>query len=190
MIEIAHLYILNTCGHNCPLCCNKLYDINKLPCITNEILSQVHTICLTGGDPFYINDIILNEFTYRIRMQFHNIKNIYIYTSGTYLRFHLDNVFSSGTCKFYSSINGITISPKNDQDWHNLQYIFTKYSSFFTSLPSNRLLVFQDQVDLYHKYIDSSILPSLNIQVFGRKWQKEFNTPDNEGFYRLPILLD
>ena len=190
MIEIAHLYILNTCGHNCPLCCNRLYNIDKIPCITNEILLQVHTVCLTGGDPFYLGDLPLGNLVTNMRKQFPNIKNVYIYTSGTYLRYFLADIFKSGICKVYLPIEGVTISPKNEEDWKNLQYMLSNYYSFFDSLVSNRLLVFQDQVELYHRYIDLSILTPLNIQVIGRNWQKEFNTPDNERFYRLPMLLD
>lgn len=40
MEQIYHLYITHKCGHNCPLCCNRLYDIDKLPVITVEDLKN------------------------------------------------------------------------------------------------------------------------------------------------------
>ena len=168
MIDTVHLLINRVCGHNCSLCCNKHYNIKKIPCITNEILSQVHTLCLTGGDPFFIN-FLLDELVMQIRKEF--------YTQKSASR---DNLL----------INGITISPKNATDWEAVQDMFIHYPLFFSSLPSNRLLVYKEQLDLYHSYIDDRILPSLNMKVLGRTWDKEFKTPDNEGFFRLPILLD
>ena len=71
MIDTVHLLINRVCGHNCSLCCNKHYNIKKIPCITNKILSQVHTLCLTGGDPFFIN-FLLDELVMQIRKEFPN----------------------------------------------------------------------------------------------------------------------
>ena len=188
MIDTVHLLINRVCGHNCSLCCNKHYNIKKIPCITNEILSQVHTLCLTGGDPFFIN-FLLDELVMQIRKEFPNIKDIYAYTSGFYLRCYLSYTQKAAS-RDNLLINGITISPKNATDWEAVQDMFIHYPLFFSSLPSNRLLVYKEQLDLYHSYIDDRILPSLNMKVLGRTWDKEFKTPDNEGFFRLPILLD
>lgn len=196
MIDVIHLYMLNTCGHDCPLCCNKLYDISKLPTVTPELLSNAHTICLTGGDPFYIGELPLIDFVNRMRKQYPNIEKVYVYTSGSYLRWYLaDRAKGIPDFDFMRALNidGVTISPKNEKDWRNLQAILmSQYGcKFLRSLKSNRLLVFDDQKDLYESLVARYIYfsSSLNLQVLGRKWDKTFKTPDNEYFCRLPVLF-
>jgi len=51
-VDTMHLFITKRCTNDCPLCCNKNYDIEKVPLPTEEELSSVSTVCLTGGDPF------------------------------------------------------------------------------------------------------------------------------------------
>lgn len=185
MIDTVHLYMLNFCGHNCPMCCNKLYDIDKLPCITNEILSQIHTLCLTGGDPF--NIMTLGDFVYKVRSQFPNIKNVYAYTSGSELWFYLTSgqKWSINRLK----LDGLTIAPKNHTDWKRLKWALREFPKFFSNIPSIRLMIFDSQGMNMLKYIPVSTIQEFNIQVLGRRWDREFKTPDNEGFYRLPILF-
>lgn len=48
--EIMHLMVLSRCNYNCELCCNKLYDIDKIPVATVEELKTIHTLCITGGE--------------------------------------------------------------------------------------------------------------------------------------------
>ena len=50
--EIMHLMILSKCNYKCELCCNKLYDIEKIPVATVKELKTIHTLCITGGEPF------------------------------------------------------------------------------------------------------------------------------------------
>lgn len=188
-IDIAHLYILNRCEHSCPLCCNRLYDINKLPNITNEILSQVHTLCLTGGDPFYYSRI--RSLVSKIRFQFRNIDNIYAYTSGPAFLEHLRLLFGKEPfCDYIPVLDGVTISPKNENDWKAVSTIIDVYDYALKQMGSNRLIVFKDQIENFHAYTPFADLERHGLKTVGRVWQEEFNTPDNEGFYRLPILLD
>ena len=110
MEQVLHLFITNKCRHNCPLCCNRLYMIHKIPVVTVELLRSVKTICLTGGEPFSIKPYLLTAFIRNIRYQYPNIKNLYIYTSGS--------EFSKGisttkhllfTIFFYASSTEITL---------------------------------------------------------------------------------
>ena len=45
--QIYHILIKKECTHYCPLCCNRLYDLDKLPSITGDQLREAHTVCLT-----------------------------------------------------------------------------------------------------------------------------------------------
>ena len=69
--EIMHLMILDNCDHKCNLCCNKMYDIDKIPVATVEEMKTVHTVCITGGEPFMSN-INIDRFALNLKKQFPN----------------------------------------------------------------------------------------------------------------------
>lgn len=85
MEQILHLFITNKCRHDCEFCCNKLYDIEKIPVVTVELLKSVQTVCLTGGEPFGINPDELCAFILRLRKQYPNIENLLYTQVGTRL---------------------------------------------------------------------------------------------------------
>ena len=186
--QILHLFIAKECRHDCPLCCNKLYNIDEIPVVTVERLKSVETVCLTGGEPFGVNLNELVPFIRNLRRQFPNIRNLYVYTSGFELRKHVDDVLYN--LKFDGLINGINIAPKDPLDWQCFSEIVYNRPHLFAGL-SNRLYVFEEWNDFYYK--DNAELgeavSKLNINVIGRKWDPVFNTPDNEHFERLPILF-
>lgn len=182
--EIMHLMVLNRCNYNCELCCNKLYDIDKIPVATVEELKTIHTLCITGGEPF-IASINLNDFARSVKDGFPNVKNIFVYTSGVMLLYNLPQVFSY--------IDGLSICPKSMKDWLALEKIANSTSHYYlnniSKLASNRLYVFKEQVALFEGRF-KHIAELLNLNVLYRTWDKEFKTPDNEIFRRLPILLN
>ena len=182
--EIMHLMVLSRCNYNCELCCNKLYDIDKIPVATVEELKTIHTLCITGGEPF-IASINLNDFARSVKDDFPNVKNIFVYTSGVMLLYNLPQVFSY--------IDGLSICPKSMKDWLALEKIANSTSHYYlnniSKLASNRLYVFKEQVALFEG-IFKHIAELLNLNVLYRTWDKEFKTPDNEIFRRLPILLN
>lgn len=123
-----------------------------------------------------------------IKKQYENVKNIYVYTSGSALRAYLAaRVFPPF---FY--VDGLNIAPKNGLDWEELRWIY-EYAPIqcldsINNLKSNRLYVFKEQKEIFENRY--SFLPKLhNLNVIYRKWDKEFKTPDNEIFRRLPIFL-
>lgn len=67
--EIMHLMILDNCDHKCNLCCNKMYDIDKIPVATVEEMKTVHTVCITGGEPFMSN-INIDRFAFNLKNNF------------------------------------------------------------------------------------------------------------------------
>lgn len=118
MEQILHLFITNRCRHNCKLCCNKLYDIEKIPVVTVELLKSVQTVCLTGGEPFGINPEYLLFFVKQIRQQYKNIENLYVYTSGYELQSHPWLLTELTKDRVEGRLlNGINIAPKDYKDW-------------------------------------------------------------------------
>lgn len=183
--EIMHLMILSKCNYKCELCCNKLYDIEKIPVATVKELKTIHTLCITGGEPFMAS-IDIDDFARSVKKNFPNIENIFVYTSGQILMFCLPHLFSY--------IDGLSISPKSMKDWLALEKIANhstsrEYFNNISRLPSNRLYVFKEQVPFFEERF-KPIAKKLNLNVLYRTWDKEFKTPDNEIFRRLPILLN
>lgn len=184
METILHLFITNTCRHNCPLCCNKLYVIDEIPVVTVELLKKADTVCLTGGEPLNIDPIDFYNFCMQLRTQYHNIKNLYVYTSGAELKRHWDTLKA---LTYYKTINGINVAPKDKKDWSVLCETYTEFPQFWNDTDSNRLYVFDNQRKNY-EYV-KPLLAGINADILGRKWDRKFNTPENEYFVRLPILF-
>lgn len=182
MEQIIHIYTINECGKKCPLCCNKLYNVDEIPVVTVNELYNADTICITGGDPFLYNN--LYQFIDNIKTQYPNIKNIYAYTSGTALLHYLNKNYDKPL-----NLDGISIAPKDKIDWNNLKTILLNetYNKIISSMKSNRLMIFDNQKDNFNNIMIDVNLDMFNIM--GRKWQNTFNTPTNEIFRRLPILF-
>ena len=183
MEQVLHLFIINTCRHDCPLCCNKFYDIEKIPVVTVERLKSVDTVCLTGGEPLMLHDNTLYDFVFGLRVQYPNIKNLYVYTSGKELSARRDTVEALVNGSF---INGVNVSPKDGVDWMGLATTIREAPSIFRS-GSNRLYVFEEQQSEFAKW--KWQFSGKSIDIIGRKWDRVFNTNGNEYFERLPILF-
>lgn len=194
MEKILHLFITNNCRHNCKLCCNKFYKIPEIPVVSVELLKSVNTVCLTGGEPFWIKPEILANFIIKLRTQYKNIENLYIYTSGKELGENLGNVMTiilSAKSPWLTKsiqIDGITVGPKDFEDWVGLIKAMKNVQYFFSGVRSNRLYIFEEHKEVY-EIAKISFPKDCEINVIGRKWDMVFNTPKNEYFARLPILL-
>lgn len=183
METVLHLFITNECRHDCPLCCNKLYVIDEIPVVTVELLKKADTVCLTGGEPLCVSMFEMPKFIRRLRDQYPNIKNLYIYTSGQDLlmaKHYLPNLVNNGY------VDGINVAPKDDKDWNSFYSVLITNPDTFRG-KSNRLYIFDEQREKFNNL--SMSFEGINIQVLGRKWQQVFNTSDNEHFVRLPILF-
>ena len=183
-VDTMHLFITKRCTNNCPLCCNKNYDIEKVPLPTEEELSSVNTVCLTGGDPFLLGEK-LDEIVNDLRKR-KNIKNIYVFTSGYACLLYLKKFGK------LPNIDGITFSPKSERDYDAIWNFVDTYSYHFIELSSNRMYMFIDKYDDCNYTIDNNKLVLLayvwnylNCQVFFRTWVDNFNSPENEIFRRI-----
>lgn len=184
MVDTMHLFVTNKCTNNCPLCCNNNYDIEKVPLPTEEELSSVSTVCLTGGDPFLLGER-LDKIVNALRSR-KNIKNIYVFTSGYACLLYLRKF------EKLPNIDGVTFSPKSEKDYDAIWEFIDNHRIDFTNLSSNRLYLFINKFDDCNYTLDNSALyligdayEYLYCQVFFRIWVENFNSPENEIFRRL-----
>lgn len=181
--KIIHLFVIEKCNHNCPLCCNKEYDIEKIDVVTVEELKNAHTVLLTGGEPFLVIGIC--DFAHALKKQYPNIKNVYIYTCGDAL---LDWLVYSG--QRLHDIDGVNISPKNERDIECLRKIlaYEPFREQLERLSSNRLYVFPETMCK----MDPTFLISAQAVLGGfvkREWQANFVPSSDSVFRRVPVLL-
>lgn len=112
---VIHLMVTNLCDRNCPYCCNKQYDLNDIPYVTDEELREAHTVFITGGEPFkYSNPV---EIANSLKYKYKNIEKIYVYTNATeFTDWAINNLKELK----YSSIDGLNISIKNKDDFYSM----------------------------------------------------------------------
>lgn len=190
-----HLMINIFCGNNCVLCYKKQYDLDTVPVATVEELKAAHTILLTGGDPFAVQNI--TDFCSHLRHDYTNIKHLYIYTSGR-------EIFSNkDLCRYpeqvYEKVDGIYFSPKCRADYEAIRNILTNGDfaiDFFGHVRNNRIILMPNDFltrEQQEKYIESLPLKGLafygaKFEVEYREWQEEFNL--NGGVLRrLSVFL-
>ena len=181
--KVAHIIVTDKCGHNCPMCCNRNYDIHEIPNITKKELEDVETICLTGGEPFMSKDI--DMFIDKLRPY---AKKIYVYASGA----ELYNYWKKN--HKVPNIDGLSISPKNRLDYRLLIELL-KDDCFRSMLrwKSNRLYIVIKQIDPANFQTEEAfdavleliaLAPSL-FKVFFRVWKNEIISPKGEIFRNI-----
>lgn len=161
--KIIHLLVTTLCNRNCKHCCNKQYDLNDIPYVTDEELRDADILCITGGEPFLFSNPC--EIAAYYKRKYSNIKEIYVYTNAVELLFYLNN-------NDIENIDGLNISIKTPSDSDAFHKIVENFK-YLTKLKSNRLYVFDDL------YADK---PE-GFEVFHREWQEEFE-PSNDSIFR------
>lgn len=179
MKEVLHLMVNNTCNNNCPLCCNKQYDVDEISVVTVKELQEVETICITGGEPFISYDIY--DFLKGLFKQYKNIKECFIYTSGGELD---EEAFQLVTIQELFNVKiGLSIGPKSKFDRIVLRQR-NVIPRIINKLYTNRLYCFNNSdrslIDIYS---------NLNIEIIDRKWQEKFVPAPNTIFRRLPVWI-
>lgn len=192
---IIHLMINRFCAKSCPLCCNKQYDLDTVPVATVEELKAAHTVLLTGGEPFALENIA--SFPSRLRYDYPNIKHVYIYTSGNLMFFN--KVFCRYPKQFYGNVDGINFSPKTKADYEAIKTMLTNGNfaiDFFIFVRSNRIILMPNDFMTrkeQEEYIESLPLEGLafygaKFEVEYREWQEDFK-PNGGVWRRLPVFL-
>lgn len=193
--EAIHLMINRTCTNSCPVCCNKQYDLDTVPVATVEELKAAHTVMLTGGDPFYVTGII--DICSHLRLDYPNIKQLYIYTSGEWMFANVDII--NFPERFHPYVDGINFSPKGKWDYDAIKRMLTNSNfsiEFFVHVRSNRIILMPNDFmtrEQQEEYIKS--LPLEGLAFYGakfdveyREWQEEFQ-PNGGVWRRLPVFL-
>lgn len=182
-----HLFVTAKCTNNCPLCCNREYNIKEIPVVQVDELAKAGTLCITGGEPLlFINKVssLIDDYRYINPKE----KKVYIYTSGC-------NTLLKAVIKLSDKIDGFSIGPKSFYDWSNIEYIFEYLSDNgniqdkFINL-NNRLYIFPEWKQTYLDIAKENPLISRYFDVIDRKWQNKFKPAKNSIFRRLPITFN
>lgn len=163
---VVHILITSLCNRDCTYCCNKQYDMDSIPYVTDEELSNTDTVCLTGGEPFaYSNP---NNIARWLKSHYPNIRNVYAYTNSLELCEYIDD---NGK---FDWLDGLSVSIKDKNDL-KLFELYVDSMSKEENLSSNLLYVF------------GGLYPNAtgNFKIIDREWQKEFKPADNSIFRRL-----
>lgn len=168
---IIHLFVTPLCNRNCPFCCNKQYNMNDVPFVTDTELKEAHTLLITGGEPFKYAQPC--EIAGYYKERYPNIKNVYVYSNAKELLEYTCN--NEGGIY---NIDGLSISIKNQEDMKAFEKLlmYLRYNVDELQLSSNRLYVFQDCLIPEHLG---------NFQLIKREWQKEFEAASDSIFRRL-----
>lgn len=170
--KIIHLLVTEKCDRNCVYCCNKQYNLKKVPVITREELENAKMILLTGGEPVrYFNFFKLSLFLKEINP---NVKIILYANAFEYLLFKIEKENSSTETKY---LDGLSLSIKNHKDLKAFDILISE-SLISPNIKSNRL------------YIFDNLLPHFNekdskFQFIKREWQEDFKPAEDSIFRRL-----
>lgn len=167
--KVIHLMVTSLCERDCPYCCNKQYDLNFIPYVTDEELSRCHILCITGGEPFSFADP--SGIAKYYKKKYKNIKNVYVYTNAYELYEYL--YFNNNTIH---NIDGLNISIKDKRDLNVFDgSLYATITRGWASKLSNRLYVF------------NGLMPknTEGVNIIKREWQKEFVPADDSIFRKI-----
>ena len=165
---IIHIMVTSLCNRNCKFCCNNQYDLDSIPHVTEEELTEAHTILLTGGEPFKYAQP--NEIAKYYKKRYPNIKNVYVYGNAKEFDEYM------GRDGSLDSIDGVSISIKTNEDMFH-----------FESLVSYEVLKGRSNILYNFLNIEPHILEEYKdvFKIIKRTWQKEFKPSPNSIFRRI-----
>lgn len=180
MNKKLRLVVTDYCHNQCPMCCNKLYDITQLPVVDRWDYDEV---MITGGEPSMFSNKV-RELVESIRvLDAASGKNrkIYMYTAvyhSTFVAYLLD------------CLDGIVASPHNQRDVTQFvelvkQIEWAESSSLhdYTG-KSFRLNLFPEVKKLLPPDLDLS-----KWQIKDMEWLDECPIPDGEDLRRIDKLF-
>ncbi len=197
--KVIHLLVTSLCDRNCKYCCNKQYDLNDIPQVTEEELSECETVCLTGGEPFAYTQPY--AIAHHLKNKYPNIKKVYVYTNAFEMLCHLNTSSpeSYDNYELISSIDGYNISLKSYDDviaFRELAGIppvtgLPRFLKKSTISYLNKVHLSRSKESLHNRfYIQTNVgaeevaaALELGFDVIERPWQKEF-VPCNDSIFR------
>ena len=183
---VLHLMVNNTCTNDCPLCCNKQYNVDDIPVVTVEELRSIDTICFTGGQPL-LNIKSFADFCSSLESSYPNIRTCYVYMNGAELFSYLNQDFPRIKMMFEhfpwnTKVSyGLTMSPKCKNDW----FAIRELRPYMKDWKSNRIYCFSDR-DVANA---EAIFDIGEVEIVRREWQKDFAPAPNTIFRRLPVWV-
>jgi len=161
------LLITKKCNRHCEGCCNKDWDLEKLPICKS--FKGYDEIILTGGEPMLFPNLIIDMIE-KIRIE-NSLAKIYMYTAF---------IFTVRSLEILNLLDGITVTLHTQSDvkkfkWFS-QHLFYSTKNLYKSL---RLNIF-----------DGIKMPkNLNLRYWqvkkNIKWIKNCPLPKDEIFMRL-----
>ena len=174
MNKKLRLLITTKCYHNCLSCCNKQYDMLKIP--VYDFKRKYSEVYITGGEPLLAGQTLTDVLS-KIPDK---TKQVILYTA--------EPIFLISHAQNYdiSRITGLTITIHNNKDlesfiifllWFNTQRFALNY------IKSNRLKVFQTATNW------NSLHHALNLSRFavtdGLYYIENCPVPQDEDFKRI-----
>lgn len=169
--KVIHIMVTSLCNRNCPHCCNKQYDLNDIPYVTDEELKEAEVICITGGEPFLYSNP--DKIARHYKQAYPNIKKIYVYTNALELYDYMCDRSYTNPFKY---IDGLNVSIKTSSDLLYFSQIYAYDLGYIFDNMDNRLYYFDD--DLKPAEHD-------NFQFIKRDWQEEFVPADDSIFRKV-----
>ena len=168
MKKDLHLLVTTICDRDCKYCCNKQYDLNDVPYVTEEELNHVENVYITGGEPFKYSDP--ENIACYLKGKYSNIRKVVVYTNA----YELANYLESGRTLFW--IDGVTVSVKSHDDQLAFNRVIERYQMLNAPTMSNRLYISKP-------FTATDRLNSWDIME--REWQPEFKPAPNCIFRRI-----
>lgn len=177
MKKKLRLLVTKKCNRTCAGCCNKQYELDKLPVIDIKTIAEYDEIMITGGEPMLFPNELINLID-RIKMSIliegHLGTKIYLYTA-------MPSVLTD--LGVLDRVDGIQLT------LHDISIdeavIFSLAPPFIQEKikdKSYRLCVFPE---LKHPII---IHPNVWNSVRFMNWIKDCPLPSDEVFYRIENL--
>ena len=167
--RVIHLMVTTLCKRNCEYCCNKQYDFDLIPYVTDEELKEAEVLCITGGEPFAFTDP--TEIAGYYKKKYPNIKIVYAYSNAV----ELYSFIARNPQAWYDNIDGYTISIKNIADLLRVYALHQDAGSIFKG-KSNIIYYFDEDLDPGD--LD-------DFKIIKRDWQEEFKPADDSIFRKV-----
>ncbi len=164
MKKTLRLLLFEDCNRNCEGCCNKQWDLSKLPVVKD--FTPYDTIILTGGEPMLYPHRVTSLIDI-IRFENPKVK-IILYTAMTTKLRELVSILNM--------IDGLTVTLHDQSDFAPLLCFDSLIYGIDKTL---RLNVFEG-VDMFDYELFSGWQIKENIE-----WLEDCPLPDNEVFMRL-----
>ena len=169
--KVIHIMITDRCNRDCKYCCNKQYDMNDIPRVTEDELKKAKVLCLTGGEPFAY--ACPAKVAQMYKDKYPNVKKVYVYTNAI----ELDEYLGEHPKEDISYIDGLNVSIKCKNDIEAFRSLM--FDRRVKSMKSNLLYVFSEFKGEFPKNKIG------NFKIVHRVWQKDFVPADDSIFRRI-----